>query len=88
MTITDEGIYGEIRNKAVKDSNFAIAYALLQVAYQIKYLGNGSAGSTMGALEYVGTKIEEAADALKAIGYAIENAGFGSGASGEEEETD
>jgi hypothetical protein len=82
----DDKMYGAIRDQAMKDGNFAIAYALLKVAYQIQYLGNGNSSTTMGALEYVSTKIEDVASALKQIGYAIENAGFGSGGSSGEGE--
>jgi hypothetical protein len=38
---------------------FAIASALQSVAIQLKYLGNGDASTTMGAIEALGTHLGE-----------------------------
>lgn len=60
------------RQKAEEgDSGFAIAYALLEVAEQqaaiavhLKYLGTGDAGTTMGAIEYLGVQVEKAGQTM------------------------
>jgi methyl-accepting chemotaxis protein len=38
-----------------------VAEAIQALATHIKYLGNGDAGNTMGAIEFLTTKIDEAA---------------------------
>jgi hypothetical protein len=58
---------------------YAVAYAILQlasaqreVAYQLKQLGNGNAGSQMGALEFLATKVAEVSGSLGDIAAALE----------------
>jgi hypothetical protein len=53
-----------IKEQAEHDGNYAVAYALLRVASQLKWLGTGDAATTMGALEFVGTMIKEAATTI------------------------
>jgi hypothetical protein len=60
-----------IEEKARSDGSYAVAYALLQVAAaqekaatHLKYLGNGDAATTMGAIESFGLHIGEKLDAL------------------------
>ena len=59
---------------AEHDGAYAIAYALLRVAYQLKYLGNGNAATPMGAIEALGAVHKEGlasiADALASNGLA------------------
>jgi hypothetical protein len=43
---------------------FAVADMLAGIALQLKYLGTGNAGSTMGALEFVATHLGEKLDRL------------------------
>jgi len=43
---------------------FAIAWQLSDVAIHLKYLGNGNAASTMGAIEHLSLKISDAGDAI------------------------
>jgi hypothetical protein len=40
-----------IAERAEDDGHYAIAYALLRVANQLKWLGTGDAATTMGAIE-------------------------------------
>jgi hypothetical protein len=60
-----------IEDKARTDGEFAIAYALLRLAAaqqnaatHLKYLGNGHAATSMGAIEAFGLHIGEKLDAL------------------------
>jgi hypothetical protein len=63
------------KDKARKgDGLFAIAYALLEVAaaqrslaVHVKYLGNGDAATTIGAIEAFGMHIGEKMDTLSAV---------------------
>jgi hypothetical protein len=57
----------ELWELARDDSGYAIAAALLQVAYQIKYLGNGSAATQMGAIEALGVLIGEKIDSFAGV---------------------
>jgi hypothetical protein len=53
--------------KLAEDHNeprYAIAAALLRVAYEIKYLGNGNAATQMGALEAFSLHLGEKIDAV------------------------
>jgi hypothetical protein len=50
-------IEDEFEEKARNDSGFAIAYAICQVAYALKRLGNNDAATSMGALEGLGSDI-------------------------------
>lgn len=65
-----------IEDKARSDSGYAIAHAVLKLAsaqeslaVHVKYLGNGDAATTMGAIEafgmHLGEKIDILADALR-----------------------
>jgi len=65
------------------DGRYAIAYALLKLAsaqestaVHIKYLGNGNAATTMGAIEaygmHIGEKLNTLSEALNAIADAID----------------
>ena len=51
---------------------YAVAYALMSIAYQIKYLGNGNAATQMGAIENLAKEVRDAgqaiASALEALG--------------------
>jgi hypothetical protein len=55
----------------VADALFEIADALNAVAHQIKYLGNGDAATSMGAIEaygaHIGPKLDAIAEALSGI---------------------
>lgn len=70
-----------IDNQAHREPGFAIAYALLRiadaqesVAVQLKYLGNGDAATTMGAIEAFGMHIGQRIDHLtEVLGNALEN---------------
>jgi hypothetical protein len=60
-----------IEEKARTDAGYAIAHALMrladaqgEVAQHIKYLGNGNASTSMGAIEAFGLHIGEKLDAL------------------------
>lgn len=64
----------------ITDALFAITEALVGIATQLKYLGNGNAGTTMGAIEghavHLGEKLEtigqEISGGLHAIASSIE----------------
>lgn len=43
---------------------FAIAAQLSSVSVQLKYLGVGDAATTMGAMEYLAVKVEEAGSSI------------------------
>jgi hypothetical protein len=53
-----------IADRAEHDGSYAIAYALLRVADQLKWLGNGDAATTMGAIEAHGLWMGERLDRL------------------------
>lgn len=60
-----------IEARAARDGSYAVAYAILQlaeaqreVAFRLKFLGNGDAFTSMGALEAFGLHIGEKLDAL------------------------
>jgi hypothetical protein len=62
-----------IEDKARTDAGYAIAHALMRLAdaqaataTHLKYLGNGNAVTTMGAIEAFGMHIGEKIDALTA----------------------
>jgi hypothetical protein len=67
--MTDNELHANIRDRASDDGTYAIAYALLELAYHVKYLGNGNAATQMGALEafglHLGEKLDALADALR-----------------------
>jgi hypothetical protein len=73
-------LHDAIEEKARTDGSFAIAYALLKLAkaqedaaIHLKYLGNGDAATTMGAIEAFGMHIGEKLDSLTgAIGLLSE----------------
>lgn len=48
----------------VERALFAIAIALNNVALQLKYLGNGDAATTMGAIEAFGVVVKEGFESL------------------------
>lgn len=54
---------------------FYIGRGVADLAYQVKYLGNGSAASQMGALEHLAMQVKEGAEgvamALNEVGSAI-----------------
>jgi methyl-accepting chemotaxis protein len=54
----------KIKEKAETDGQYAIAWGLLCIATQLKWLGTGDAATTMGAIEYLTTKIEESGRAI------------------------
>jgi len=60
-----------IEEKAASDGSYAIAWALLElveaqktIGVHLKYLGNGNAATTMGAIEAFGMHIGEKLDAM------------------------
>jgi hypothetical protein len=55
------------------EPRYAIAAALLRVAYEIKYLGNGNAATQMGALEAFGVHLGEKMDAIVQAMYEIQS---------------
>jgi hypothetical protein len=57
--MTDRELERLIAEKAEDDGQYAVAYALLSVAYQLKCLGTGDAATTMGAIELLGTHVGE-----------------------------
>lgn len=58
---------------------FYIGRGVADLAYQVKYLGNGSAASQMGAIEHLAAQVKEGAEgvamALNGMGEAIRDAG-------------
>ena len=54
----------EFLEKAANDSGYAIAYALLEIAHQIKCLGNADAITPMGAIEALGAVFKENGESL------------------------
>ncbi|TGD97654.1 hypothetical protein [Methylobacterium nonmethylotrophicum] len=60
-----------IREKAAEDGQFAIAYAIQQLAHQLYRLGIGSASTDVGALEYVGGQVGKVADALNKVSLSM-----------------
>jgi hypothetical protein len=54
-----------------------VAEKLGSIAFHLKYLGNGDAGSTMGAIEFLSVSVKESAQsiasALSEVGTAIDN---------------
>ncbi len=77
MTIIDRKFMDFARERAMAgDGQFAIAYAQAMVAeagadiaYQVKFLGNGDAASNMGAIEALGkVMLEGMAELSGAIG--------------------
>lgn len=72
-----------IEAKADRDPGYAIAYALIQLAgatqslsTQVKYLGNGDASTSMGAIEAFGMHLGEKIDSLSSvISESIESLG-------------
>lgn len=73
--MTDDDLYGFIRESARDDGQFAIAYALLKLATQVKYLGGGDNASQMGAVEFLAVRVAdelgEIASALTSVAGAI-----------------
>ena len=72
-------------NKNADPGLLAIAESLSSIAVHLKYLGVGDAASTMGAVEFHATKVEEVAqaghaiaDGLNKIAEAIEGVMHGS----------
>lgn len=73
--------FGELADAG--DGAFAVAYALLLLADQqaatvraLHYLGTGNAGTSMGAIEFLGAQVEKAGDAIaSALGTAAEHLG-------------
>ena len=56
----------------VEAALFGIAIAIHDLAYQVKYLGNGNANTQMGAIEALGVALK---DASERIASAITEAG-------------
>jgi hypothetical protein len=68
-----------IKKRAKGDAGYAIAYALLRLAeaqeataVHLKYLGVGDAASTMGAVEFLATKVGEVAQSLSEVAGQVE----------------
>ena len=55
---------GEVRVNGNGPSEASLAEALRSIACQLKWLGNGSAGTEMGAIEGLGIAIERGFDVL------------------------
>lgn len=68
-------IDSEFLNKGETDGQYAIAFALMQVARSIDRLGNGNASTPMGAIEaygmHIGEKIDEMTNAFNSIAEAL-----------------
>lgn len=66
----------EMHEEDEEESPNAVAAAISDVAYQLRMLGCGDALTTMGAIEFHGTKVEEAGAAiergLNAVASSIE----------------
>jgi hypothetical protein len=69
----DHEIEQSIAVSASSEGEFAIAYAILKladacqsVATQLKYLGTGDAGTTMGAVEYLATEVRDGMQSISA----------------------
>lgn len=50
-----------------------IAEALDAIAIHIKYLGNGDAGTTMGAVENLSIQVKSVADAILVLAEAVQD---------------
>jgi len=59
----------------VTEALFEIANAINRVAVALKYLGNGDAATTMGAIEALGAVLGEKLDRLADVTYMRENDG-------------
>lgn len=62
-----------IADRAESDGSYAIAYALLRVAYALRMLGNADAATPMGALEALGGAIKEGLESLSDSIGCLEN---------------
>ena len=65
--MTQSELFNHIMERAEEDSGYAIAYALLELTIELKWLGHGDAVPTMGALEFVAVKLGELASAVNNI---------------------
>lgn len=61
----------EAEQGGVDGGLYAIAIALMDVAYQLRCLGNGGAATQMGAIEHLAVQVKEGsermADAIEAL---------------------
>lgn len=64
MTTNENELRDTIMERAVEDSGYAIAWAILRLTDQVKYLGVGDASSSMGAIEFLATQVKEAGDGV------------------------
>jgi hypothetical protein len=66
----------KIKEKAETDGRYAIAWGLLCIATQLKWLGTGDAATTMDALECLAVKVGESgegiAQALNSLAGAVQ----------------
>jgi hypothetical protein len=61
-----------IEDNAETDGSYAIAYALLRVAYQLRWLGTGGEDTSMTeAIEFVGRQIDSVSDAINGLHEAV-----------------
>ena len=51
------------------------AESLIEVAHQIKNLGNGNASSHMGAIEFLSVNVGKVADAINNLADAVRESG-------------
>jgi hypothetical protein len=60
------------RAENTEEPGWAIAAALMSVALQLKYLGNGDAATPMGAIEafgdHIGKKLDDLTNAISTFG--------------------
>jgi len=68
--MSDPVIYDIIRDKAEKDGKYAIALALMDVAYQLKCLGVGNAATEQGALELLAMEVR---DGLASVASSLDS---------------
>lgn len=64
-----------IAERAEDDGQYAIAYALLKVANQLKWLGTGDAAGPMGAIEFLAVRVgEKLQEGLSEVAEAVRDA--------------
>lgn len=66
--MTEDDLFLDLKDRAVRSDDAAIAYALLKIAIQLKWLGNGDAAGPFGAIEghavHLGEKITDFTSAI------------------------
>lgn len=72
FNLTASKASGQHQGANIVDAVILMAAAIDNLATQVKYLGTGNAGTTMGAIEFLGTHL---AESLDGIAGAIRDAG-------------